>query len=246
MKASPHDQLALITLHEHDMGIAQRRGERAKMPQLAELELVAKELSALGARLVEATGVTEDLTTEITRLESDRRVAAERLARDSDLLHNSSNPKEIAGLEHEIETLTRRTSELDEAELAAMESVERAQADLDAVVDELEVVTARRGELEQELAAREEELDTEIANMTRLRNDIVNGLPAELMALYEKQRERYGIGAGLLVNGVSVATGIRLSESDLDTIRHAESDDVVLCPDSNCILVRPLGDEANA
>jgi predicted nucleic acid-binding Zn-ribbon protein len=100
-------------------------------------------------------------------------------------------------------------------------------------------------EVEEELAGREVELDTEIANMTRLRNDIANGLPAELMALYEKQRERYGIGAGLLVNGVSVATGIRLSESDLDTIRHAESDDVLLCPDSNCILVRPMNDGAN-
>jgi predicted nucleic acid-binding Zn-ribbon protein len=103
-----------------------------------------------------------------------------------------------------------------------------------------------REEAVGELAAREEELDAEIANMTRLRNDIANGLPAELMALYEKQRERYGIGAGLLVNGVSVATGMRLSESDLDTIRHAESDDVLLCPDSNCILVRQMGDEANA
>lgn len=216
------------------------------MPQLAQLELVAKALSALGARLVEATGVTEDLQTDMSRLESDRRVAAERLERDSNLLHNSSNPKEIAGLEHEIETLTRRTSELEDAELQVMESVEGAQADLAAVVDELAVVTAQRVDLEQQLGQREEELDTEIANMTRLRNDIANGLPAELMALYEKQRERYGIGAGLLVNGISVATGMRLSESDLDTIRRAESDDVLLCPDSNCILVRPMGDEANS
>lgn len=216
------------------------------MPQLAQLAEVTAALSALGARLVEATGVTEDLRTELSRLESDRRVAAERLARDTNLLQNSSNPKDIAGLEHEIETLTRRTSELDDAELQVLESVERAQADLDAVVDELAVVTAQRVALEEQLGQREAELDTEIANMTRLRNDIANGLPAELTALYEKQRERYGIGAGLLINGVSVATGMLLSESDLDIIRHAESDDVLLCPDSNCILVRPVGDEASA
>ena len=246
MKASPHDQLALVTLQEHDTGIAQRRGERAKMPQLAQLAEVTAALSALGARLVEATGVTEDLTTEMTRLESDRRVATERLARDTNLLQNSSNPKDIAGLEHEIETLTRRTSELDDAELQVLESVERAQADLDAVIDELAVVTAQRVALEEQLGQREAELDTEIANMTRLRNDIANGLPAEVMALYEKQRERYGIGAGLLINGVSVATGMLLSESDIDIIRHAESDDVLLCPDSNCILVRQSNTEASA
>ena len=245
MKASPHDQLALVTLHEHDTGIAHRRNERAKMPQLAQLEQVATALSALGARLVEATGVTEDLHTEVSRLESDRRVAAERLERDSVLLQNSSNPKEIAGLEHEIETLRRRTSELEDVELQVLEAVERAQADLTAVVEELAVVTAHRTELEQQLGQREQELDTEIANMTQRRNDIANGLPAELLALYEKQRERYGIGAGLLVNGVSMATGMRLSERDLDTIRHAESDDVLLCTDSNCILVRPGPSDVN-
>ena len=246
MKASPNDQLALISLQDCDTGIAQRLRERANMPQLAQLVDLAQQISALGTRLIEATGVTEDLQTEISRLESDVRMATDRLARDTALMNQSSNPKEIAGLEHEVETLTRRTAELEDAELQVMEAAQQAEAHLAAVTAELAQVNADRSLVEESLRQGEEVLDAEIAAMRRLRDDIAGGLPADLLALYEKQRERYGIGAGLYINGVSMATGMLLSESDADAIRHAESDDVVLCPESSCILVRPIDGEARA
>ncbi len=246
MKASPHDQLALIALQDCDTGIAQRVHDRAQMPQTPQLADLSQQMSMLAARLAESTGITEDLQTEITRLQSDARVAAERLARDTVLLKGSSNAIEIAALENEVEILTRRTLELHDSELRAKEAAEQAQKNLAMVTEELSRVTAQRVEAEESLRQSEETLDTELANLRRLRDDIAGGLPVELLALYEKQRERYGIGAGLYVNGVSMATGMQLSERDADTIRHAESDDVLLCPDSNCILVRPRDGEAGA
>ena len=246
MKASPHDQLALITLQDCDTGIAQRLRERVNMPQSVQLADLTQQISSLSAQLIEATGVTEDLQTEISRLDSDVRVATERLTRDTALMDQSSNPKEIAGLEHEVETLTRRTAELEDAELQVMEAAQQAEARLAAVTVELSRISAERASAEESLRQGEEVLDAEIATMRRLRDDIAGGLPAELLALYEKQRERYGIGAGLYVNGVSMATGMLLSESDADAIRHAESDDVVLCPESSCILVRPIDGDARS
>jgi predicted nucleic acid-binding Zn-ribbon protein len=246
VKASPHDQLALISLQDCDTGIAQRLHERDHMPQTVQLADMSQQLSSLAARLVETTGITEGLQAEIARLESDVRVAADRLARDTALMNQSSNPKEILGLEHEIETLRRRMSELEDAELQVMESAEQAQVNLAAVTVELERANAQRAEAEENLRRGEDNLDIEIANLRRLRDDMAGGLPAELLALYEKQRGRYGIGAGLYINGVSMATGMLLSESDADNIRHAESDDVVLCPESSCILVRPIDGEAGA
>ena len=246
MKASPHDQLALIALQDCDTGIAQRVHERAHMPQTVELADLSQQLSVLAARLVETTGITEDLQTEIDRLESDARVAGERLARDTALMDQSSNPKEILALESEVETLSRRTAELEDAELAVMEAAQQAEANLAVVTAELARANAQRAEAEKSLQQGEAELDTEIANLRRLRDDIAGGLPPELLALYEKQRERYGIGAGLYVNGVSMATGMLLSDSDADAIRHAESDEVLLCPESSCILVRPIDGGAGA
>jgi len=246
VKASPHDQLALIDLQDCDTGIAQRVHDRAHMPQTVQLADLALQLSSLAAQLAETTGITEGLQTEIDRLESDVRVAGERLARDTALMNQSSNPKEILALESEVETLRRRTSELEDAELQVMEAAEQAQVNLMAVTEELGRANAERAEAEKSLQQGEAELDLEIANLRRLRDDIARALPPELLALYEKQRERYGIGAGLYVNGVSMATGMLLSESDADAIRHAESDDVLLCPESSCILVRPIDGGAGA
>jgi predicted nucleic acid-binding Zn-ribbon protein len=246
VKASPHDQLALIALQDCDTGIAQRVHDRAHMAQASQLADLSQQMSTLAARLAEATGITEDLETEIARLESDARVAAERLARDTVLLKGSSNAAEITVLENEIETLTRRASELRDAEVQAKEEAEHAQKNLAMVTEDLARVTAQRREAEESLRQGEETLAAELVNLRRLRDDIAGGLPTALLALYEKQRERYGIGAGLYVNGVSMATGMLLSERDADTIRHAESDDVLLCPDSNCILVRPRDGETGA
>ena len=59
-----------------------------------------------------------------------------------------------------------------------------------------------------------------------------------LLALYEKQRTRYGTGASLLRGGVSLASGVKLLEDELQKIRAAAPDDVLICPSSDSILVR--------
>ena len=63
-------------------------------------------------------------------------------------------------------------------------------------------------------------------------------MPADLIALYEKQRERYGVGASHLRARISSASGVELTGSDLAAVRAAAPDAVLLCPDSNAILVR--------
>jgi hypothetical protein len=63
-------------------------------------------------------------------------------------------------------------------------------------------------------------------------------VPADLYALYEKQRSRYGTGASLLRYGVSSATGVKLLENEMQEIRAAAPDEVIMCASSDAILVR--------
>ena len=70
------------------------------------------------------------------------------------------------------------------------------------------------------------------------RDGVAAAIPADLVALYEKQRARYGIGAARLIGGVSMASNVKLNGSDLAELRRAADDDVVLCPDSSAILIR--------
>ena len=90
-------------------------------------------------------------------------------------------------------------------------------------------------------AARDEgaaSLQRERANVVTDRATIAARVPAELLALYEKQRARYGVGASHLRGGVSSASGVALNATDLGAVRAAAPDDVLLCPDSSAILVR--------
>jgi hypothetical protein len=119
--------------------------------------------------------------------------------------------------------------------------MERAE-DQDAVVGDLAeqagAMQGRVADLEGERDAALKDIDVERDNANANRAVIVADVPADLLALYEKQRERYGSGASLLRGGVSLASGVKLNENDMVAIRSAAPDDVLMCPDSSAILVR--------
>jgi predicted nucleic acid-binding Zn-ribbon protein len=119
-----------------------------------------------------------------------------------------------------------------------METVdERAKALSDSRA-QLEAVDAKIAEAS---SARDEALgglDVERAHATSAREAIAGKVPEDLLALYEKQRARYGVGASMLRGGVSGASGVALNSSDMTVVRAAAPDDVLLCTDSNAILVR--------
>jgi hypothetical protein len=144
----------------------------------------------------------------------------------------------VQALESELASLTKRRNDLEEIELTVMERVEGHENALAAVEAERSELGSRVDALE---AARGEELaklDAQLKALATDRATIAGTIPADLIELYEKQRARYGIGAALLVRGVSLGSNVKLNESDLSVIRRSAPDDVVLCPDSGAILIR--------
>jgi predicted nucleic acid-binding Zn-ribbon protein len=238
LKASPDDQGHLLELQAIDTRL-QQLGHRAKtLPELATLAALGSEASAVRVELSEANGVLEDARLELKRIESDVAVVEARIARDSERQQASSSVKDVAGFESELSGLRKRQLDLEEIELAVMERLESLEA-------EAATAEARYAEIQSKIAALEAERDAALATITSEqahasadRSTIARTLPAELLALYERQRERYGTGASLLRGGVSLASGIKLNEHDMAAIRAAAPDDVLMCPESSAILVR--------
>ena len=238
MKAAPEDQLKLLTLQEHDVHVRQLRHARNQNDAQADLDAARAELSALAATLIERQGAREDAQKQLERLESDVKTVTERIARDTDLIDHSSNAKDVAGLSHELETLKLRQGSLEDAELELMQSLEDADKALSLVADERAALQGRIAELEAGIAAHLAEVDEAIASEEQARAATAAEIPEELLALYEKQRERYGLGASLLQAKVTSASGVQLTPTELDVIRHAAADEVIICPDSSAILIR--------
>jgi len=238
LKASPQDQALLLDLQALDTKLAQL-GHRAKsIPELAELSALNSQTVARRQILAERRGVAENVQLELGRIESDVKVVEARIARDSERLQASSSVKDVAALEQELAALRKRLDDLEEIELAVMERLEGAQADVAETTAELVTIAERVAEVE---AARDAQLvvvNAELETARTGRHSIEVKVPADLLALYEKQRSRYGTGASLLQGGVSLASGVKLLENEMQEIRAAAPDDIIMCASSEAILVR--------
>ncbi len=238
MKAPALEQRKLLDLQAADNRISQLNHTLRTLPQEARLAELQRDSIAARQEFGGVSGELEDARAEIGRIEGDIHTVTAREKRDHERLQASSSAKDIQGLEHELASLKVRRSTLEDAELEVMERVEEIETRLAAI-------TARRDDIATEerlLAAQRDEqkerVNAQLAVAQSERSAIAAGISAELLALYERQRERYGIGAALLQRGVSLGSNVALTGTDLAAIRAAAPDDVVLDPDSNCILVR--------
>lgn len=238
MKATPAEQNELLRLQSIDTGLQRLDHAARNLPQDAERTALEPQLAAIRAKHAARTGELEDARIELRRVESDVEVVEARIDRDSGRLQQTASVKDIQGLETELASLRTRRSDLEEIELTVMERIEELEATLADIDEERTALTAQFDALE---SARSQELGVLDARRAALGDDretVLRGIPTELVALYEKQRARYGTGAALLQRGVSLGSNTALNANDLDTIRRAAPDDVVLCPESSCILIR--------
>lgn len=238
LKASPDDQALLLDLQALDTKLAQLDHRATSLPELATLTGLATEADALRLTRLEQQGLVENVQLELSRVESDVQVVEARISRDSERLQASSSVKDVAALEQELGALRKRLDDLEEIELSVMEKLEEHQRELGETTAALDELQARQREVEAARDAALAELQAERTTAAAGRRTIEAKVPADLLALYEKQRSRYGTGASLLRGAVSLASGVKLLEDELAKIRAAAPDDVLICPSSDAILVR--------
>ena len=239
MKATPADQQELLRLQALDTRLQQLAHRLGSLPQAAELAELAKRDTAVRGRRAEAVGTLETARGELTRLESDVSIVEARIARDGDRLQHTSSVKDVTALESELASLAKRRSDLEDQELVVMQRVEDAERELAAIDEERASIAAAVGKLEAERDEAAAGLATEKDAAQRDRVVVSGAVPADLLAFYEQRRARgAGIGAALLRQRTCQGCNMTLTGSDLDTVRRAAADDVLLCPDCDRILVR--------
>jgi predicted nucleic acid-binding Zn-ribbon protein len=240
VKADPQAQRRLLDLQAIDTARAQLAHRRRNLPQNAELDRLAREIAAADDDRVRAQVAVDDLDRDIARMEKDVDQVRTRKNKDQARLDAGTGPaRELEALQHELASLSRRQSELEDVELELMEQRERAEATLNETVGRLTEMRKRRAEVE---TARDEAI-SEIAKDEEFRASgrapIVADLPADLVALYERIRESSGgIGAALLRSGRCGGCRLELFGGELSAVRSAPKDEVVRCEECRRILVR--------
>lgn len=242
MKAEVVQQRSLLELAELD---AERGRIEHRTSNLAE----SKKLEAVQARHLEANDrlaalqiALEDLDEQVSKFEAEIDAVRQREDRDRALLDSgATDAKQLTELQHELETLERRQSSLEDSLLEVMERREELQ-------NQQSVELTKIDDLQRELAQVQHACDEARAELDRLRQEslsrreeLVAGLDADLVALYERQRTRGGAGAGPLQGGRCGACRIEIDRGELARISAAAEDDVLRCPECGAILLRVKG-----
>jgi predicted nucleic acid-binding Zn-ribbon protein len=237
VKASPADQRRLLDLAALDVAIGAADHARKNPEQAQRVQELITQRQTLSAELTGLLGARDDLTAELARIEADVTVVDARAARDAERLAATSNPKDAQGLEHEIASLAKRKSDLEDAELELMERLENAESAVAAQEARIATTNDEGARLSAEAKAAVAAATERHETASRDRAAVAATLPADLVTMYDRLSQR-GPGAGLLRQRTCEGCRMVLAGTDLQTIRLAADDEIVTCPECGCILVR--------
>ncbi|HCT79925.1 MAG TPA: hypothetical protein DGT23_25830 [Micromonosporaceae bacterium] len=240
MKADPKDQQRLLDVQAIDTALQQLAHRKKNLPEFAEVAGLTKVIGALEDERVRAEVDVDDLDRDIAKLEREVEAVRQRSDRDRDRLENGRLPaRELTALEHEMVSLKRRQSELEDAELELMEKRETGQAALDAVDAKISSARERREAAEAKRDLVLAEITKEEEWKVQSRRPLVADLPAELVELYDKIREQSGgLGAALVRHGQCGGCRLELYGADRARVKAAAADEVVRCEECRRIMVR--------
>jgi predicted nucleic acid-binding Zn-ribbon protein len=240
VKADPTAQVRLLDLQAADTELAQLAHRRAHLPELAALAVSDEQIGQLRSDMLDLQSQLDDIADDQRRLESEVDTVQARTKRDNERLTAGGLPaKDLEGLQHEIVTLARRQSTLEDDLLEVMERRETLDAELATLTRRQDALAAERADLEATRDAAFVDIDAAAERRQADHSAIAGEIPAELLALYDKIRATSGgVGAAMLRHRRCEGCHLELAGSELNTVRDAAPDTVVRCENCRRILVR--------
>ncbi|MGV0848573.1 zinc ribbon domain-containing protein [Mycolicibacterium phlei] len=242
MKADVAQQKSLLELAELDATLSRIEYKTKNLAEQQKLDEVQAAHREASDRLAALQLAIEDLDAQIAKLESEIDSVRQREERDRKLMAGGSvDAKQLTELQHELETLERRQSALEDSQLEVMERREELQRDQQEVSGQIDSLEADLGLARAARDSALVELDEQRHKSSARREELVAGLDPELVALYEKVRSRGGAGAGQLQGRRCGACRIEIDQGEFSRINAAAEDDVTRCPECGAILLRIKG-----
>ena len=215
----------MLALQEIDTATDRLTARKQALESGGELAAARAEADAAERALGELGLQLDVVGRDQARLEHEIESLTQKAAAEDKRLYDGSvvNAKELGSIQHEIENLKRRRSDREDEMLGLMEvreELERRASQAQATSDGL------RARVEEVGGAGLDELrdiDTELRAMIAERQLAVPEIDPDVLELYEDLRkQKKGIGAAALVDGVCQGCHEQLSAMELDKLKRAE------------------------
>lgn len=237
MKATNQQLEQLLEIQRLELDRRQLLARAQELSHGGEIERLRGELTALSESLSQARLSNEELRRDLKRQEGDLQVVLERVKKDKERLKQSFTPKDIAGIQHELETLARRQSELEDLELQVMQQLEDSDRELHEIDRSREQKEAELEVAKEQISAMLAELKAEnqvlVSNLEKLRSEVDH----ELLELFDRKFAK-GIAVGRLQASTCLACNMSLNSLAMSDLAKIAIDEIANCPECGAILVR--------
>lgn len=232
------DMARLLALQEIDTAIDRLGARKEVLESGGEFAAARNEADAAERALGELRLQLDVVGRDGSKLEHEIDSLTQKASAENKRLYDGSivNAKELESIQHELENLKRRRSDREDEMLGLMEvreELERRAAEAQATSEALrERSESVGGAALEELTSIEAELGTKVTQ----RLGVASEIDPDVLELYEDLRkQKKGIGAVALVDGVCQGCHEQLSAMELDQVKRVEG--VRRCEHCRRILV---------
>lgn len=215
----------LLALQEIDTAVDRMTARKRVLESGGELASARAEADAAERALGELRLQLDVVGRDQAKLEHEIDSLTQKAAAEDKRLYDGTvaNAKELASIQHEIENLKRRRSDREDEMLGLMEvreELETRASEAQTTSDRLRVLVeevggAALGELRT--------IETEMVQRIAARQIVATEIDPEMLDLYEDLRkQKKGIGAAALVDGVCLGCHEQLSAMELDKLKRSE------------------------
>ncbi len=243
MKSSPEEQERVITLQTLDTSLTQLAHKEKTLSVIQALEILTISHNSTRDLIIAAETEKADIKHELSKSEIDVEQVVTRIEKDEKrMASGTASPKELEQMQHELASLNKRRSELEEIELEVMVRV-------DGIDDRIKSLSAERDQFKLKMAELDAQKTKELTDIAEAvssansqRADISVKISTEVVELYEKiKKTGDGIGAARLIEGKCDGCHLSINAVELSKIKETAADEIVRCEECRRILVRPKG-----
>jgi predicted nucleic acid-binding Zn-ribbon protein len=228
----------LLQLQELDSAIDRLVARRERLEAGQELAAVRRQTEEAEARLGELRLGLDEVGRTQARLEHEVETMSQKVAAEEKRLYDGTvaNAKELEAIQHEVASVRERRSRTEDDLLELMERREDLEGRAGGLEQEVAGLRARLEEVGGESVHELDLTATELLERRAEREALAPELDPELLDLYEDlRRQKKGVGAAALVDGVCQACHEQLSALELAHTKRA--DGIGRCEHCRRILV---------
>ena len=215
----------ILELQQLDTAIDRLEHRAAQLEAGEELSAARKEMEEAEARLGEIRLAADAVASESRRLEHEIESMNAKLAAEEKRMYDGSiaNAKELEALQHEIASLKDRRSRSEDALLEQMQRAEDLEGRTGGADEDVVAARAKVEALGGDAVRELDEIAAELEAKRSERQALATGFDEELLELYEDQRrQKHGVGAAAIVDGVCQACHEQLSAVELDRLKRMD------------------------